>query len=238
MRSTAVIALILVIVCSAGAETNIEKRSVFEGARLFHQIGSGRAGNCTIVQYDVCGGWIWSWEGFSAGDEIGVVFDLPGDCSKEVGGDCTNNGIWWYWRNTIPGRGFTIRYELWALDGSGCKTGSSLGSYTHDPTEGWNQVGGIGSTSADDVAVIAVFNGAFPYASSDNNVRNANEAVPCGVGSANSFQFASAGSPTCLPAQFDDVLGPVDLMAYASFTCDPASDSDEESWGAIKSLFR
>lgn len=238
MRSTIVIALSLFIACSALADTTIEKRSIFEGPRLFHQIGSGFAGSCTIIQFDICGGWIWQWEGFQGGDEIGVVFDLPALCSKEVGGDCTNNAIWWYWRNTLPGRGYTVRYEFWEVDGSGCKTGSVLGSYSHDPAAGWNQIAGIGSTSADDVAIIAVFNGILPYAVSDNNVRNANEIPPCAVGAANSFQFSQAGVPSCPPTVFDDVLGPVDLMVKASFTCDPASASRSESWGGVKTLFR
>lgn len=238
MRSTTLAALLLVLATTANADRSIEKHERFEGTRLFHQIDPSYAGNCTIIQFDICGGWIWQWEGFRDGDEIGVVFDLPSLCSKEPGGNCTNDAVWWYWRNALPGRGFTVQYDLYAVDGSGCKTGSSLGSQIQDPVAGWNMVPGLGATSADEALVIAHFNGILPYAVSDNNVRNANEIPPCPIGPASSFQFSHEGVEDCPPIGFDDDLGPVDLMVKAAFTCDPASDAAPDSWGGVKSLFR
>ncbi len=237
------IALLFLLSTPADADVEVERRTSFEGARLYHQVGSGFAGTCTLTQYNICSGFVFVWNGFSAGDEVGVVYDLPALCAKDEGENCTNNAVWVYWRNTLPGRGFTVTYDMYEADGSGCKVGSSLGSYSHDPVEEWNQLPGLGTTTVDKVAIIATFSGTLPAAITDNNERNlaagaGGECSDAVVGASTSYQFADNASPNCPPSVFSDSLGPVDLLLKASFTCAAGSAQETRSWGGVKALFR
>ncbi len=239
MRSVAAFMLVLLFTAGGAAAGDLTRRSSFEGALLQHQAAT--AGNCTIIQYDICSGFVWTWSGLQPGDEIGVTFDLPALCSKSAGGSCTNNDVWWYWRNAVPGRGFTLTYEMYAADSAGCKTGALLGSVGQDPVEGWNHAATLGTTTADMVVILARFNGTFPYAISDNNVRNANGGAGCsgaGPGAGTSYRYKKQSTPYCPPIRFSDDLGYVDLLVKAAFTCEGPADNEEASWGGIKALFR
>lgn len=200
-------------------------------------------GACTVVYYNLCSGWLWLWSGFRESDEIGVIFDLPNSCGKEPGEVCTNTDIWWYWRYTQPGRyGFYISYSMYEVDENGCKVGLPIGTLNGiDPHERWNHMTGLGSATADRVAIVATWDsGTLPYAATDNNASNAN-AAGCGglIGTGNSVQFVDGGGATvyCPPARFTDGLGYIDLVMLARFTCE-TTDTETMSWGEIKSLFQ
>ncbi len=198
-------------------------------------------GSCTIVYYNTCSGWKWIWSGFRRDDAIGVIFDLPNECGKATGEMCTNSGIWWYWRWTMPGRGCGLYTSMYEVDATGCLVGSPINPTIYlDPWERWNYTPGLGSTTADRVAIVAEWNNTAPYLATDHNVSNEN-AAGCGglIGTGNTVRFVDHDGPTvyCPPVAFADDLGYVDLIMRASFTCETTAN-DEASWGEIKSLFQ
>ncbi len=206
----------------------------------------GGAGSCTLVYYNFCSGWIWIYSGFNAGDQMSVQYDLPTDCGKLPGEACCHTGHFWYWRYTQPGYGFSVTYDLYNTDASGCLVGGSLGSATIDPTERWNYTGGLGCATSDVVALAATMDvGTLPYAVTDHNVAQMNAMGPLGClfdtgtpGNGTSlFHYDGLGGTTyCPPQAFGDAIGYVDFTAIAYFTCDTATE--DASWGEIKSLFQ
>ena len=240
-------ALTLAVAFGAFADI-VNKTSVAEhnpGMTAHGQGGGGAAGSCSIIYYNFCSGWIWIWSGFVAGDEVGVNFDLPADCNKLAGEECCNTANWWYWRYTSPTYGFTVTYNLYNTDASGCLLGAPVGpSITLDPIERWNNSAGLGCVTSDVAALTATWDsGTLPYAATDNNASQLNTPAVCSLdpgtpGAGTSLQYVVAGTTVyCPPAAFADGVGYVDLMMDASFTC-TATATEDASWGEIKSLFQ
>jgi hypothetical protein len=205
--------------------------------------GGGAAGSCTLVYYNFCSGWIWLWSGWTAGDQVGVNFDMPADCGKLAGETCCLTDFFWYWRYTAPGYGFTVTYGLYNTDANGCLT-TGVGGPTLDPIERWNYTLGFGCATSDVVALTATWdNGTLPYAATDNNASNLNAGPACNLdpgtpGAGTSLQYVVAGTTVyCPPAAFADGVGYTDLAMQAYFTCDVTATEDA-SWGEIKSLFQ
>ncbi len=203
----------------------------------------GGAGSCTLVYYNTCGGWIWGWSGWAAGDQIGINFDLPADCNKLPGDVCCIDAARWYWRYTSPNYGFTMTVNVYNTDASGCPTGASLGTDSYDPLERWNMsfVGAGICPTSDVVAVVATFDkGTLPYAASDQTAGNANAPNSCPgfvPGPGNSMVYGSATTTYCPPVPAADGYGVVNWLAQHWFTCSNVATEDA-SWGEIKSLFQ
>lgn len=241
-------ALVLSAFLSASADI-VQKTPIAERAGAADQPPASQTlsgGNCTVIYYNFCSGWIWLWSGFQAGDVIGVSFDLPGDCCW-YGGACFHGGHFWYWRYTQPAYGFTITYNLYDTDAGGCLTGESHGSATLDPVERWNFTGEIGAVHSEITAITATWDrGTLPYAVTDNNASNLNAGPVCNLdagtpGTGSSLQYVAAGTTVyCPPAAFADGVGYTDLLVAGYFwylcSCDIATE--DASWGEIKSLFQ
>ncbi|MBM3320743.1 MAG: hypothetical protein FJY73_08730 [Candidatus Eisenbacteria bacterium] len=203
--------------------------------------GGGATGACSIVYYNLCSRWLWVWSGWSPGDEIGVVFDLPLDCGKLPGEECLNTGFWWYWRYTTPGWGYTVHYDVYDIDAAYCKIGGSLGtSASQDPVERWNFHPALGTAITSDLGgILATWDkGGLPYAGTDNNYKNAAAPGLCpgyAPGPIRSFIWLPAA--VCPTYYFGDGMGPVQLLMDAGFDCQPTATEDA-SWTGVKSLFR
>ncbi|MFH1679165.1 MAG: hypothetical protein ABIH26_00820 [Candidatus Eisenbacteria bacterium] len=208
----------------------------------------GATGTCSIVYYNICSGWYWRYSPFRgderiAGDHAGVVFDLPNDCAKEPGAECVHLGFWWYWRYTTPGWGYTLSYYLWPVDEDFCMVGEPIGSLLcQDPTERWNHYPGLGTTNADMVAVISVFDkGGLPHWCLDNNYRNSQAPIACdgwpGPLGVHSVYWGNYDTMYCPPYFFADPVGPIQFIMDATFSCE-GTPIEPASWGTIKSLFR
>ncbi len=198
-------------------------------------------GTRDIQYYNLCSNWMWVWS--LGGGEIGVVFDLPGDCNKQSGEYCTNTGFWWYWIWTMPGYDYLVNYDLWNLDLDYCKTGGSQGSISgDDPVQGWNCYPGLGTVDADFAGITATRQQSTPGPVTDNNKRNLQAPDACPgyeIRPAHSFFFGNYETQYCPPAAiFQDSYGPVQLIMDASFSCEEPTSTEPASWGAVKSLFR
>ncbi len=245
-----IIAFALVLVSLAAVSADVSQKTPIAERAGSHDVAPTQQGlnpTCTIVYYNFCSGWIWLWSDWNAGDQVGVTFDLPTDCSwgNNIYYFC-NIGSFWYWRYTAPGYGFTITYDLYETDASGCLSGSSHGSSTMDPVERWNFTGGLGCAYDVVPAVTATWDqGTLPYAATDNNASNLNAGPACisdpgTPGTGTSLQYAAAGSTVyCPPIAFADGVGYVDLIMASFFSCACYPDATKDaSWGEIKSLFQ
>ena len=235
--------LALAVAAGAFADVQNHPRTALQEAVVPHSTG-GATGFCSIVYYDLCSGWLWTYSGWALGDEPGVAFDLPNDCGKLPGEECTNTGFWWYWRYTIPTYGFTVSYDLYELDVNFCKAGPSLGNISgYDPVERWNFHYGLGAVTSDWAALIASYDsGSLPRFCTDNN--NANFAAPLAcpgyaIGPIQTYYWGGPTTQYCPPQYFADGYGAVDCLMDAGWDCQPSGTSTEDaSWSGVKSLFR
>ncbi|RPJ45392.1 MAG: hypothetical protein EHM19_05465 [Candidatus Latescibacterota bacterium] len=233
--------LALAVVASAFAD--VPNRPMTAANEAIAPYGTGGAtGFCSIVYYNLCSGWLWTYSGFAAGDEPGVAFDMPTDCGKLAGETCVNNVFWWYWRYTTPGWGYTITYKMYNLDAQLCKLGAPVGVLAaQDPTERWNTGSVPGVATTDWLALTATYDkGGLPRFATDNN--NASVAAPVAcpgwvIGPLHTLYWGGTLTQYCPPQYFADGIGAVDALMDAGFTCSPTAVEDA-SWTGVKSLFR
>ena len=227
----------LALAFAVGAVADIEKTAVRE-AIVPHSDG-GATGVCSIIYFNVCSGWFWLFSGWDEGDMAGVVFDLPNDCGALPGEPITNWGFWWYWRYTMPGRGFTVSYELHEIDAQNCLM-SIAGSHAYqDPVERWNYSYGLGTVTSTNAALVARWDfGTFPYLCTEHNTSNTDAPVACpgfvpGVG--HSYIWGNVDSTYCPPYHISHD-NYVDILMDAGF--EGWYSTENATWGGVKSLFR
>ena len=235
--------LTLGLAFAVSADVNKPSQAIQDTELTPHGSQGGGAGSCSLIYYDICSGWIWIYSGWGAGDQIGVAFDLPAGCGKLAGEHCCNTGLWWYWRYTAPGYGFSVSYGLYNTDATLCLAGQTGGFAGLDPTERWNFTAGLGCVTSDVATITATWDkGTLPYAATDNNVSNSVGGPACAgvpINPPTSFAYYIAAGPTtyCPPAYFADALGPIEFLMDAGFVCGGTA-TEEASWGEIKSLFQ
>ena len=231
----------LALAFAAAANADFQREAVQE-AVVPHGDG-GATGFCSIIYYNLCAGWLWTWSGWAEGDELGVYFDLPTDCGKVPGEDCENLGSWWYWRYTQPTYGYEVHVDLWETDAAGCKTVYVGGSTNIDPIERWNNFGGFGCVTSDYCALIMTWDkGTLPRFCSTNNPANiaaplacAGFVVPAIPG--HTFYWGGLTTQYCPPQYLADGLGPSEGFVDSGFDC-AGSATENASWGEVKGLFR
>ncbi|MBN1826173.1 MAG: hypothetical protein JW958_07900 [Candidatus Eisenbacteria bacterium] len=241
MRKLLLIAF-LTVAFAAAANADFQREAMQE-AIVPH--GDGAAtGFCSIIYYNLCAGWLWTWTGWGPGDEVGVYFDLPVDCGKLAGEGCDNLGSWWYWRYTLPTYEYYVVVDLWELDATYCKTSYVGGAAPIDPLERWNHYDGLGCVDADYVALIMTWvKGTLPRFCSTNNVANIAAPNPCAgfvvpTVPGHTFYWGGPVTQYCPPQYLADGLGPSEGFVDASFDCQPGIATENTSWGAVKDLFR
>jgi hypothetical protein len=234
--------LALALAATAFAEINRPHEAIQE-AIAPHGDG-GATGFCSIVYYNLCAGWLWTWSGWAQGDEVGVFFDLPTDCGKLAGEECAHLGAWTYWRYTQPTYGYLVNFDLWELDASYCKTNYIGGVANIDPVERWNNFAGFGTVTSDYCALIMTWvKGTLPRLASTSNPKNLAAPLACPgytVPAIPGHTFFWGGLTTqyCPPQYLADGQGPSEAFFDASFDCQMGSATENASWGEVKGLFR
>ncbi|MBM3321352.1 MAG: hypothetical protein FJY73_11820 [Candidatus Eisenbacteria bacterium] len=224
--------------CCATAFADLPRRWEMSGV-VPHVQDAGSRNVCPIVYYNICSGYRWTWAWGMAGEEAGVVFDLPAECDKVQGTECTNLGFWWYWIQTQPGYNYTVTYRLFRADSQFCKAGPPIGTLSRqDPVERWNYYPGLGATQDDVVGLSASLDwGGRPYLVTDNNVKNQQKGCAPVPTVAHSMHYGTVWEQYCPPQPLTDQLGFVNILMDATFSCEETS-IEPASWGAIKTLFR
>lgn len=242
-RLSLAIALLLLATTFTTADIPGRPRQAMHEVIPPHAGGEARA-FCSIIYYNVCSYWIWTWSGWSPDDIAGIVFDLPEDCGWTPGsGSTQNTHFWWYWRYTNPGYlGNFITYELYEVDDYGCLGVSPTGALQGtDPLERWNYFPGLGTVETDRAALVARWEtGTIPRLVTDNNYKNLNSPVACPdyeVGPAHTFFFGTSQTTYCPPLEFADSWGPIDCLMEAGWD-NPTIRTESASWSSIKKFFR
>ncbi|NNE08738.1 MAG: hypothetical protein HKN20_09270 [Gemmatimonadetes bacterium] len=254
------IALLSLALIAASAGLAIAGLFTDPVAERYYELGAqpgGAPGACTIIYYDLCSGWMRTYPEMSPGQRVGVVYDLAAECAGGSGHECTNTANYWYWTSSVNGYGSpNVRITLWNVDENDCLTGSSeLENYTHRTIQGWNAIPGLGSTTADRIALVATaLSGGWvnilrPV--TDFNEKNAAGGPACagvGVGNGTSYEFrpGGLGNPAhCPPVPYTDALGPVNLLVRSVWNCPtatgvagPEGAAESSSWSELKRLFR
>jgi hypothetical protein len=245
MPARVLLAAVLCALLPAFALADVPNRpkEALHEAIVPHGVGAAR-GWCSILYWNICSGWTWRYSDWQAGDEVGVIYDLPEDCGVPPGSWGDMVGLWWYWRSTRPGWGYTVSYTAYRVDADNCKVGGSLHTVSgHDPTERWNYIPSwdFWLPGACRLALAASWEkGGLPHFCTDNNERNLAAPNACPnyeVGPERTFYWGGSATQYCPPLVFSDAGGPVDAMADASFWF-PDVETEPSSWGRVKALFR
>jgi hypothetical protein len=237
------ILVILLLVLPAVVSSDVPRRprEAVNEAIAPHGMGGARA-FCSIVYYNLCSGWLWTYSGFVAGDQAGVMFDLPTDCSGSIDPVFITH-FWWYWRYTTPGWGYTITYDLYKLDANLCKNGAPQGTLAaQDPTERWNYYIIPGQVYySPQIALTATYDkGGLPRFVTENNNMSYQAPGACpgySVGPIHTFFWGGTTTQYCPPQYFADNYGAVDCLMDAGIEV-MEGGTEPSSWSKVKTLFR
>ncbi|MFH1680789.1 MAG: hypothetical protein ABIH26_09100, partial [Candidatus Eisenbacteria bacterium] len=75
MPGRVLVSAVLCALLSSAALADVPNRpkEAVRDAIVPHGIG-GATGQCSVVYYNICSGWMWLYSGWEQGDEAGVAF--------------------------------------------------------------------------------------------------------------------------------------------------------------------
>ena len=193
---------------------------------------------CTVNYYNTCNGWVWIWSGLSANDRWGVSFD---GCGSSCSLDASDT---YFWTAAPAGYGFTGTADVNAADANDCP-GAAIASQALLPASGWNTL--VWGVAVPDNFVISVN---FP---SDQGIPTpvaiptdhpaAGPTGPAGCGSCypttrenHTYYYGTAASPLCPGSSLNDGICDAQWLFNAYLTC--TVSVEDQSWGAVKNLYR
>ncbi len=190
----------------------------------------------SVTYYNICTGWVWIWSGFADGQVLGTVFDSG--CSSRCPSGIDYSYLY-YWTGAIPGYGFTGTHAIHLVDEDGCPSGGALASQAWLPVSGWNLTFWntwylprhflIQTTLQDDLGL------GSPVALPSDGWHACGVCYPT-TRTTNSYFYGLETSPVCPGSPLFDGSCHVEWLAMVGVFC--ASSVEDESWGAIKSLYR
>jgi hypothetical protein len=201
------------------------------------------ATTCSLVYYNLCFGWVWTWSGWTPNERYGVSFDT---CCP--GGTNLVQAFLYYWSPAPSGYGFTGSVDVWAADANECPTGPALHSQPHLPAQGWNSISfGPSGAAVPDGFVLTYTVGDAPWTDPHALATDfpasgaAGEPAACGTcypttRSVRSFYYGTSTSPLCPGIPFFDGTCDVEFLWDARVAC--AISVEADSWGKIKAVYR
>jgi hypothetical protein len=200
--------------------------------------GWDAAASCSVFYANTCTGWLWVWTGWAPLDQFGVVLD---PCCPN--GQLTTTQTR-FWTGSPPGYGFTGTLGVSPVV-AGCP-GPYYQSIPYLPIGGTNQIHPWAVPAGSVVLTYQLSNNpvADPLAvPTDHPAIGPTGPQACGfcypsTRTIHTFQFAVAGSPACPGLTFNDGVCDSELLNWGGlFTGCPVS-VEENSWGAVKNLYR
>jgi len=200
-----------------------------------------RGGTCSVIYYNICTGWIWSWSNWAPGSRLGVAFDVcgghPGEAASLVVG-------WMYvTRVAPPGYGFTATVSVHTLDAEGCPLPDGGPSQPLLPSPGWNGMAWGANVPTSFAVVLTTGPGAgSPLAfASDHPAIGPSGPFACGncypAGrTTRSLWWGTAEEPRCPGLPLFDGTCDAELLwdVQVAFV----TPTQVSTWGGIKSLYR
>ena len=195
---------------------------------------------CTVQYYNICTGWVWLWSPWGDGDRVGTAF---ADC----GDQCALDSSFMFFRSAAPaGYGFTGTAAVYAVDANECPTGAPIASQALLPVSNWNLVAWGGVAVPDNFIVsyeFAASQGLPNPMSIGTGHPAAGPTGPQACGACypttrvtHSFAWGTAASPVCPGSVFNDGVCNAELMFDAAMSC--TVSIEDQSWGAVKNLYR
>jgi hypothetical protein len=194
---------------------------------------------CTVSYYNTCTGWIWIWSGWSANDTVGTAFE---GCGTSC--DLSQSQMY-FWSGAPAGYGFTGTAAVYAADANSCPTGPAIASQALLPLSGWNVLNWGVSVPSNFVLTNAFGNtpitnpAAFP---TEHPAAGPTGPAACGTcypidRTTHTFYYGTSASPLCPGSSLADGSGcDAEWLHVAFLSC--VVSVEDQSWGAVKNLYR
>lgn len=198
---------------------------------------------CELLYYNTCTGWVWTWSGWSAGDQVGQAFTSCCPAQSSTAVDWLHMYVW---TGSPSGYGFTGMVQVFDADANMCPTGAALASQAWLPVSGWNDVslGGVTVPNSTFTIMYELSNSSVPdpiVFPTDHPDAVPPEAAACGMcypssRVSRSFYWGSAATAICPGSALYDGICNAELLWSADVSC--TTPIHPTTWGTIKNLYR
>ncbi len=242
-RAIVMVLSMILLATSTAPAFAIESFMMFEaanpdgpaGAPAPCRLNANRDGNCANYKwYNACAGYIWIFNGWVAGEGVGVRFGGPSQ-------PCVNSstrvkrGIY-YFRNIVPSYGQTVDLFLDAdCDGDGCPEGNLGAALNVDPGLRWNCIDYGACIPCDGVILRQLHDGGVaPTFATDGPFKTGCDPAHMPT---HSYYYGIDGS-TCVPWVGVPATDPDDFFMWLIVDSPGCVESSvNSSWGAVKGLY-
>jgi hypothetical protein len=198
------------------------------GARPYQEGLIPLDGSCANYRwFNLCSNYIWTIE-TDPGEASGVLFGGPEQpCVSE--GNVVKRAIT-YFRNVIPGYGYTVDVFLDGDDGDGCPDQELVSDLDVDPALRWNcsEFDYMIPAAAPYIIVRARNDALWPYHATDFGA-DCND-----IDVSHSYGYYSWAN--CV--RWDEIVGRPENFPYWLIIDTAPNSTRSTSWGAVKGLFR
>ncbi len=199
--------------------------------------GSCSGTNVNYKWYNACANYIWIFNGWVAGEGVGVRFGGPGSNQPCVAqGNLVKRGIY-YFRNIVANYGLTVDCYLDAdCNNDGCPEGTLGYQLNVDPGLRWNCINYGRCIPCNGVILRQVHDGGVaPTFATDGPFKAGCDPFHPPT---HSYYYGVNGS-TCVPWVGVPATDPDDFFTWIVVNTDFCGHATQKSsWGAVKGLFR
>jgi hypothetical protein len=200
-----------------------------------------RTNTLSVVYYNSCNGWLWTWSNFELEERAGVTFSAP-----PSGPLLTLTGVAVLGAHNA-GYGYTGTIAVHGADANGCPLDPPLDQQPFYHTWGANFIYNGWNTSLRDENVLVItqrFDWVNDYGLrflTDRPGPGRDGRIGCGVcypvdRTTHSFIYGTAASPLCPGEPFFDGYCNAELLAVIHMGA--ATDVEPTSWGSVKALYK
>jgi hypothetical protein len=199
---------------------------------------------CTVQYYNICTGWVWVLSGFPDDDaRVGTTFT---DCDPD--NSCALDSNFMFFVSAAPaGYGFTGTASVYAADANECPTGAPLAQQSLLPVSFWNLLNWGGLPVPNSFVIEYQFASTQglpnPLAiGADHPAAGPTGPQACGTcyptSRVNHSYYFGNSTTTLCPGSvlFNDGICDAQLLFDAAMTC--VVSVEDQSWGAVKNLYR
>jgi len=227
------------VLAMAGSSSALEKTRVLDNS--VDDSGWAAGSTCSIVYWNRCTRWGYSWSGFGDNAVIGVCADNC--CTPEQG--VVTQTQHWFFTDAPAGYGFTGTIALATVNAECCPTGT-LASQPFLPA-GFPGVANWAQVVPAKFAVVLTLQDIPGVANPVGVATDHPAAGPTGPQACgfcyplnrvnHSYAWGTVGTPACPGSTFFDGTCDAQLRWSIFMSCQPVSVEDT-SWGAVKNLYR
>lgn len=196
-----------------------------------------RGSSCSVAYYNLCTGWIWSWDGWFPDDRFGTVFQNCG------GAGATLESSWIFAENAASCYGFAGMIGVYDVDQNNCPVGLPLAEQPFCPNSGWNVHSWNISVGGEFAIQVRMVDGTGTDAAfaSDHPAIGPTGPIPCGTcyptsRTPRSFYWGDATTVRCPGDPLFDGFCNAQLLMDVEMSVPLGVEST--SWAGLKALYR